>query len=87
LLDLVSQPRPQCGRRGDVVDANRVVLRSLTRRVPALDEEVRALDGVLAPLVTETASGKNPGVDVEKRSAVAPIWTDEIRPLCESLES
>lgn len=41
--------------RTDVANANRLALRTLARRVLELDDEVNALDAVLAPLVAETA--------------------------------
>ena len=41
--------------RTDVTNANRLALRTLARRVLELDDEVEALDAVLAPLVAETA--------------------------------
>jgi transposase len=41
--------------RTDATSATRLALKSLARRVLALDEELVALDAVLAPLVAETA--------------------------------
>jgi len=41
--------------RTDVMSATRLALKSLARRVHTLDEELVALDAVLAPLVAETA--------------------------------
>jgi hypothetical protein len=41
--------------RTDVTNACRVALRTLTRRIKELDDEIRALDELLAPLVAHTA--------------------------------
>jgi transposase len=41
--------------RTDVANATRIALKTLTRRVQELDDEISALDGLLAPLVAETA--------------------------------
>jgi transposase len=53
LLRITAAFRPN--GRTDAVSANRLALKSLARRVLALDEEMAALDAVLAPLVAETA--------------------------------
>jgi transposase len=42
-------------KRTDVVNANRLALKTLARRVLELDDEVDMLDALLAPLVAETA--------------------------------
>ena len=41
--------------RTDVTSANRLALKTLARRILELDDEVDALDALLAPLVAETA--------------------------------
>ncbi len=42
-------------QRTDVLNANKLAMRSLARRVRAIDAEVAELDAVLRPLVVETA--------------------------------
>ena len=41
--------------RTDVTSANRVALKTLARRILELDDEIRALDALLTPLVAQTA--------------------------------
>ncbi len=53
LVNKVAGLRPN--DRTDVVNANKLAMRSLARRVRAIDAELVEIDAVLRPLVTETA--------------------------------
>jgi transposase len=48
--------RPRTGS-GPVIFATKTAMRTLGRRVLALDEEIKTIEGLLGPLVTDTAPG------------------------------
>jgi len=53
LLRIAAAFRP--AGRTDVTSANRVAFKMLARRILELDDEIRALDALLTPLIAETA--------------------------------